>query len=188
MNITMNERRFVRISVKGITVSLCFVISFFIFSPSAQAKDINVGGASDLVKILGSLCFGTDCKTGWSQITGPWSVNGTSIYNSNTGLIGIGTSTPLTAFDIFKTEGFRTRGPVSFAGSLYINRGDSILMVNDSGDVLATTTSSLLPPGTVTLPTGVSGQTLRHNGTAWISDSNIFNTGCKRFSSSTISF
>lgn len=42
----------------------------------------------------GSLCFGTDCKTSWGQVTGFWSPNGSNIYNNNSGYVGIGTTTP----------------------------------------------------------------------------------------------
>jgi hypothetical protein len=44
----------------------------------------------------GGLCIAGDCKISWSQVGGGgnWSTSGNNIYNTNTGNVGIGTTTP----------------------------------------------------------------------------------------------
>jgi hypothetical protein len=50
-------------------------------------------------------------------------------------------------------------------------------MADNTGTLYATSSTALLPPGSATLPSGTSGQTLRHNGTVWTAASNLFNNG-----------
>jgi len=76
------------------------------------------------------------------------------------GNVGIGTTTPTTRLDI---EGqIRIRGGTPAAGR--------VLTADATG--LATWAT---PAGG--LPTGTASQTLRHDGTNWVANSNIFNTG-----------
>jgi len=46
------------------------------------------------------LCIAGVCKTDWSQASGPWTISGNNIYNTNTGNVGIGTTNPLTNLHI----------------------------------------------------------------------------------------
>ncbi len=49
----------------------------------------------------GAICFGSDCKTAWSQVGGSqWTTNGTSIYY-NSGNVGIGSTNPATPLQVY---------------------------------------------------------------------------------------
>ncbi len=161
----MVKQRVSELFLKGLIISLIFCI------PSISlAKDIDIGLPGDSVKILGnSLCLNSSCITDWLSIGGLWSINGTSIYY-NTGNVGIGITNPVAALDVYRTEPFRTRGQVVFAGSPYIGSGNRLLMVNNDGNVFATTISAVGLPDS-----SIPGQTLRSNGTTWVASSNIFN-------------
>jgi len=57
--------------------------------------------------------------------------------------------------------------------------GQVLVMADNTGTLYATSSAALLPPGSVSLPSGTSGQTLRHDGTVWTADSNLFNNGTR---------
>ncbi len=78
----------------------------------------------------------------------------------NTGNVGIGILTPGAKLEV--------------AGQIKITGGSP-----GAGKVLTSDANGLATWGTVsgTLPSGVSGQTLRHDGTNWVANSVIFNNG-----------
>lgn len=79
----------------------------------AVRNDLRVNGVSWLstTNVYGnltitspnSLCFGTDCKYSWGQIS-PWTPNGDDISNVNSGNIGIGTTNPASPLHILSTK------------------------------------------------------------------------------------
>ena len=50
--------------------------------------------ADGYVETNTGFCIGSDCRTSWNSITGPWTVLGNNIHNNNTGNVGIGTASP----------------------------------------------------------------------------------------------
>jgi len=51
-------------------------------------------------------CIKEDCKAAWTDIVaagggGQWNINGSDMYNANSGNVGIGTSTPATKFQVY---------------------------------------------------------------------------------------
>jgi len=84
------------------------------------------------------------------------------IKNGNIG-IGIGTADPSAKLHV--------SGSVRFEG---LSSGDNyprVLVTDSSGNIGWANKSN------ISLPSGTSSQTLRHNGTNWIADSNLVNTG-----------
>jgi hypothetical protein len=71
----------------------------------------------------GAFCLGGDCKTSWSQVTGPWTVSGNNIYNNNTGNVGIGTSSPSALLDIASKVKIGSDGVILMDGTKNTNRG-----------------------------------------------------------------
>jgi len=99
----------------------------------------------------------------WKELGGGagfWLANGNNIYNTNTGNVGIGTTAPGAKLEV--------------AGQVKITGGSP-----GAGRVLTSDASGLATWQTITgtLPSGTSGQTLRHNGTSWVADSVIYNDG-----------
>jgi hypothetical protein len=93
---------------------------------------------------------------------------GTSTSTSNelmrikgTGLVGIGTASPTTNLHVAGT--FRLVDG---------NQSNGKVLTSDANGVATWQTAS-----GGSLPAGTSGQTLRHNGTTWVANSNIFNDG-----------
>ena len=88
-------------------------------------------------------------------------------FQSN-GYVGIGTTAPGAKLEVVGTArmtGFQL-GTSATAGH--------VLTANTSG---VGTWQALPSGGTGSLPSGTSGQTLRHDGTNWVANSNIFNDG-----------
>ena len=80
------------------------------------------------------------------------------------GDVGINTQEPLAKLDV--NGSLAVRGTVSFTGPLYINEGNRLLMVDNEGNVSATST--------VSVPSGTTGQTLRYGSNAWEATSTIY--------------
>ncbi len=73
----------------------------------------------------------------------PWSVSGNNVYNSNTGNIGVGTSTPSSKLDVNGSANFS--GLVKTSGTAPIGQHGSSLWIggNDNGALFSTGTNEL---------------------------------------------
>jgi hypothetical protein len=92
----------------------------------AQAGDFWLAGTGTVAGDFsaGRLCLGGTCKTGWAEVTGPWTVSGNDISNSNTGYVGIGTSTPSELLDVAgKTRIAAADGAILLHGTRNGRRG-----------------------------------------------------------------
>jgi hypothetical protein len=95
------------------------------------------------------------------------------------GTIGIGSNAPSNSLYILSSGnvGIGTTAPgakLEVAGQIKITGGSP-----GSGKVLTSDSSGLATWQTITgtLPSGSSGQTLRHNGTEWVANSLLYNNG-----------
>lgn len=88
-----------------------------------------------------------------------WKRNGTDIYNDNIGNVGIGTDSPTAELEV--------AGQVKITGGI---PGTGKVLTSDATGLASWTTAGNILAGT-------SGQTLRHNGTVWAGNSNLFNNG-----------
>jgi len=87
--------------------------------------------------------------------------SGHIILDPGTGNVGIGTTEPTATLDI---DGqIRIRGGTPAAGRVLRTDADGLASWQD--------------PAEIELPSGTSGQTLRHSGTSWIANSLLFNNG-----------
>ena len=97
-----------------------------------------------------------------------WILNGSNLYASSTDWnVGIGTTSPNAKLDV--NGSLAVRGTVSFTGPLYINEGNRLLMVDNDGNVSATSTQA-----GVSMPSGSAGQTLRYGSSGWEATSSIY--------------
>ena len=104
-----------------------------------------------------ALSNGIYIRTRYNDVWTNW----TRIISENTsGNVGIGTTSPGAKLEV--------------AGQVKITGGSP-----GAGRVLTSDASGLATWQTITgtLPSGTSGQTLRHNGTSWVADSVIYNDG-----------
>lgn len=100
---------------------------------SAQRTAIISPAAGLMVYETTSSSFWFYNGTAWTQIgsggVSSWSVNGTSIYNTNAGKVGIGTSNPISTLDIISGGTTSTTNALSVRNSL----GDTIMRIRDDG-------------------------------------------------------
>lgn len=131
----------------------------------------NLGGGRCLSQVTTGPIF-------WSGggISGSGSTNYLSIWTDSTALgnsiiyqsgsnIGIGTTAPAQKLDvagIIKMTGFQ----------LPTNATSGYILTSDASGF-----GTWQPAATGTLPIGTSGQTLRHDGTSWLANSFLYNTG-----------
>lgn len=115
----------------------------------------------------GGLCIAGVCKTNWDQVQGTsyWTQSGSNLYaSSTTWNVGIGNTDPgsykLKVTGTTQTTGFQL-GTSATAGQ--------VLTADASGVGTWQAVSAL--------PSGTSGQTLRHNGTTWVANSGLYNNG-----------
>jgi hypothetical protein len=172
-----------------------------LFSVNVFAQNVGIGEtaptdtrlqvkrADSALLLLHNSSFGTDVKTGLffksgSAYTGSIITTGSTFAQTfrmgfstfggalpsslierisilDGGNVGIGTTNPLAKLDI--------NGQIKIAGGA---PGSGKLLESD-----ATGLATWVDKSTSLLPSGSNGTTLRHNGTAWVSSGNIFNTG-----------
>ena len=105
------------------------VLSFIFLASSVKAKDIYITASStDKVILAGQLCFTSDCKSAWSQVTGVsyWSLNGSNLYASSTSYnVGIGTTNPIMRLESVGTYGWPATNGTAQSGSLRLKSPDS---------------------------------------------------------------
>ncbi|HPW48069.1 MAG TPA: hypothetical protein PLJ97_01890, partial [Candidatus Saccharibacteria bacterium] len=99
---------------------------------------------------------------------------GSTLFSLTTsGNVGIGITNPSARLTV--------NGNTLLGGATQISplggAGQVLVMADNTGTLYATSSSALLPPGSVSLPSGTSGQTLRHNGSVWTAASNLYNNG-----------
>jgi len=118
--------------------------------------------------VSGNINFtGTLYQNGDIFTSSKWSNNGLNIY-FNTGNVGIGLTNPDTKLDV--------GGIIKGLNATFTGLAGSG-MADDTGNLYSTSTDAILPEGTVSLPSGSSGSTLRHDGDAWISNTFLYNNG-----------
>jgi|GEM_PF-3617251 len=97
--------------------------------------------ADGYVKTNTGFCIGTDCRTSWGTIAGPWTTSGNNIYNSNSGNVGIGTASPSTKFDV--------AGIIRASGDIYTtNAGLGSTSNSTTGGSLSLTNPQKIANGT----------------------------------------
>lgn len=94
------------------------------------------------------------------------------------GNVGVGVTNPGVKLEVSAAASggsFRNNGPTThiLLGGV---PGGGIVMADLTGTLYSATTSDIVPPELM-LPPGTSGSTLRHNGTSWVSNTNLYNNG-----------
>lgn len=164
-----------RLQVKGTPVNgkgAGFIFTAPSYNGSDTTSAVFGGGLSNINTRAGYLTFATAfggaplANRSDMMLTATGVNSGDSIL-SIAGSVGIGTTSPLAKLDV--DGSLSVRGSVAFSGPLYINGGSRLLMVDNAGNVSATTTQA-----SVSMPAGTNGQTLRYGTSAWEATSTIF--------------
>lgn len=100
---------------------------------------------------------------------------GTSVQLKNAGLI-INAASPGSAYGLVVPYGKVNIGSTTPASSEKLEVAGSI---NLTGGGCYKVNGTCLTGGSGSLPSGILNQTMRYNGSAWVGDSNIFNTGTR---------
>jgi len=105
--------------------------------------------------------------------TVPYAMTAGAVHGANlfaeTGDVGIGTTVPVEALDV--------DGAIRLGTTANTNAGTIRWTGTDFEGYDGATWHSLTATGGASLPPGSTGQTLRHNGSAWVSSSNLYNNG-----------
>ncbi len=96
----------------------------------------------------------------------PGGTNYTRMVVTDTGNVGINTASPGTKLDV--------NGYLRATGATISAIGSGIIMADSSGNLYSTSTT--VATG-IPSPSGISGQTLRSNGTSWVANNLLFNDG-----------
>ncbi len=90
-----------------------------------------------------------------------WNLSGSNLFASSSSWnVGIGTSSPSTKLDVI--GGLRITGPLQLSNVLYMGGGNRVLMVDNAGNVSATSTA----PSASTVPVFVGITPSSYNGTS----------------------
>ncbi len=145
-------------------IFLVALVLVFTASYVAMATWVEPGSAPTGGNVSAPLNIGgvTQAKSGALGINGVFQTNSSTYLATSGGNVGIGITDPTQKLDI--NGQIRIRGGNPAAGRI---------LTSDANGVA----SWQAPSGG--LPSGTSGQTLRHNGTSWIANSLIFNNGTR---------
>ncbi len=179
--------------------------SRMVISPAGNVgiSKTNPGAALDVVGAINSnstvngtgLCIASDCKTAWSQVGGVsgWTTD-SSTKTTTTYNVGISTTTPAVRLHVYgngTTAAAFTNGSVGVGftnpgvlldvngylratGATISSIGAGMIMADSSGNLYSTSTA--IATG-IPSPSGISGYTLRSNGTNWVANNLLFNDG-----------
>ncbi len=174
----MNFSSFVKSAAFILSVSIAsLAVSYTIFAWLNPSQDppavntttpINVGGTNQSKS--GDLSIGSGLKIWLSKLGDSFALKNDSgttllVIGQQDGNTGIGTTSPDAKLEV--------------AGQVKITGGAPAadkLLVSDATGLGSWKTATEIGIGG-TLPAGTSGQTLRHNGAAWIGDGNLYNDG-----------
>lgn len=153
-------------------------------SAAAQAASFWVSGTGRVGGnfTAGALCLAGDCKASWSEVTGPWTVSGTNIYNNNSGNVGIkntNPAAPLTVGAMYQQNAilgtlgaYDTRStnpnPETYGMGITLEfKGNSANGLNDGGNYNAVLSYRQWSSGTDWSGGGVHQLAFTQNGNLW---------------------
>ncbi|HPY08985.1 MAG TPA: hypothetical protein PK469_03650, partial [bacterium] len=140
--------------VDGYGVDLTFAVE-----DSANVNNFlaRVGAQRDGADNSGALVFGTRSA----------GTNTDHMIIKSSGNVGIGITNPSAKLTVNGTTVLGNATQITPLGG----SGNTIVMADNTGTLFSA------PAGSSVLPTGTSGATIRHDGTNWISNTNLFNDG-----------
>jgi hypothetical protein len=146
-----------------------------IYFQTEGSQRMSIGGNGAVVMTGASGAAGLTVTAGWMQCAGGFLTSGTAadIINAGSGgvtsrylVLSAAAGTP----NLSIQEGTAPALPSSGWSRLYMDSGTHKLMVSENGGAAVGLISGLMPSGT-------SGQTLRHDGSAWVASSILQNDG-----------